>query len=62
VGIHIGTFYGNLKNGLGIKFNLFAANGEIRFYLKNGKEVWVHVHVSIIFDGTFDEDVKIITL
>ncbi|POR33752.1 Uncharacterized protein TPAR_06081 [Tolypocladium paradoxum] len=61
-GINLGTIYGNLKDGIGIKVDLFVAKGELRFYLKNGNEVWVHFDVKIIFDGHFKDDVKIFSV
>ncbi|KAL2159034.1 hypothetical protein VTH06DRAFT_2793 [Thermothelomyces fergusii] len=60
VGISLGTIYGNLQDGVGIKVDLFVAKGEIKFYLKNGSELWVHLDLKIIFDGSFDGDYKII--
>jgi hypothetical protein len=61
----LGTFYGNLKEGLVIEFHLFVAKGWIRFYLKDGadgkKELWVAYHVKVLFDGTFDGDEKILS-
>ncbi|MCJ1486403.1 hypothetical protein MMC06_006580 [Schaereria dolodes] len=62
LGIQLGNFYGNLKDGLVVNIDLFLAKGKINFYLKNGKEVWVHVDVSITFDGSFNQDVKLLTL
>ncbi|XTI86871.1 hypothetical protein V2W45_1329635 [Cenococcum geophilum] len=62
VGIKIGNFFGNVKQGLVIKVNLFVAKGEVRFYLKNGKEVWVHIDLKLTFDGSFSTDVKLLTI
>jgi len=62
VGIKIGNFFGNVKRGLVIKVNLFVAKGEVRFYLKNGKEVWVHIDLKLTFDGSFSTDVKLLTI
>ncbi|WQF90320.1 hypothetical protein CDEST_15334 [Colletotrichum destructivum] len=62
VGINVGNIFGNLKDGVGLKINLLAATGEIRFYLKNGNEVWVHLDVKIVFDGHYEGDYKIITI
>ncbi|KAF8538095.1 hypothetical protein BDD12DRAFT_742571, partial [Trichophaea hybrida] len=61
-GIKIGTFFGNLKVGLVIKIDLFVAQGQIKFYLKNGNEVWVFLEVKIKFDGNYHTDAKILTL
>ncbi|OBR01992.1 hypothetical protein CH63R_14564 [Colletotrichum higginsianum IMI 349063] len=62
VGINVGNIFGNLKDGVGLKINLLAATGEIRLYLKNGNEVWVHLDVKIVFDGHYEGDYKIITI
>ncbi|GIK05578.1 hypothetical protein Aspvir_009691 [Aspergillus viridinutans] len=62
IGINIGTLTGNLEDGITLKVNLIAAKGELRFYLKNGKELWLHVDLNVIFDGDYKDDVKIISL
>ena len=54
--------YGNLKDGVSANIDLFLAKGSIRFYLKNGNEVWVNLHLEVRFDGTFDQDVKLLTI
>lgn len=61
-GAKILQMFGNLKDGVVGKIDLFLAKGEIKFYLKNGNEVWVHLHLSVTFDGTFEEDVKLVTI
>ena len=60
-GITIGTFDFKLKDGLTIKINLLAVTGEIRFYVKNGNELWVHIELKVLFDGQWNEDAKIIS-
>jgi hypothetical protein len=35
-GAHIFNLFGNLKDGIVAKIDLFLAKGEIRLYLKNG--------------------------
>ncbi|RSM10358.1 hypothetical protein CDV31_007234 [Fusarium ambrosium] len=61
VGINVGNIYGNIKDGVGLDINLFVAKGSIKFYLKNGNELWVHLDVSVTFDGSFSGDHKIIS-
>jgi hypothetical protein len=61
VGINLGTIYGNLKDGVGVKIDIFVAKGSLKFYLKNGNELWIHVDIKVTFDGSFDGDYKIIT-
>lgn len=62
LGISIGSFSGDLKNGLVISINLYAAKGEIKLYLKNGNELWLHLDLKIIFGKHWEEDIKILTL
>jgi hypothetical protein len=60
LGIKLGTFYGNLKDGLLIKVNLFAEKGQVQFYLKNGHEVWESVEIQGV--GTFHKDMKLFAI
>jgi hypothetical protein len=62
LGINIGTVSGNLKDGVIINFDLVLAKGTIKFYLKNGNELWVRLDVEVRFDGSFKGDYKIITI
>ncbi|EEY23466.1 hypothetical protein D7B24_006490 [Verticillium nonalfalfae] len=62
LGINVGNIFGNLKDGVGLNINLFLASGSIKFYLKNGNEVWVHLDIKVKFDGHFEGDYKIITI
>ncbi|KAL3421210.1 hypothetical protein PVAG01_07655 [Phlyctema vagabunda] len=61
LGIKLGNFYGSLKDGLGININLLLITGQVKFYLKNGNELWIHVDVKVKFDGSFQKDAKIIS-
>jgi len=38
-GAKIFNLFGNLKNGVVGKINLFVANGQIKFFLKNQKGI-----------------------
>ncbi|KAM0706263.1 hypothetical protein Q7P35_005588 [Cladosporium inversicolor] len=58
-GAHIFNLFGNLRDGVIGRINLALANGEIKFLLKNENEVWVHLHLDVVFDGNFDKDEKI---
>jgi hypothetical protein len=62
VGVNVGNVYGNLNDGVVLKINLFVVKGEIKFYLRNGNEVWVHLELKITFDGHYEGDYKILTL
>ena len=61
LGISLGNIYGSLKDGVGVDVDLFVAKGSIKFYLKNGNELWVNLQLSITFDGSYDGDYKIIS-
>jgi hypothetical protein len=62
LGIDLGTFNGNLKDGLAVNINLLAAKGEIKFYLKNGNELWLRFNIKVIFDGTFEKEIKLLSI
>ncbi|KAE8158548.1 hypothetical protein BDV40DRAFT_304121 [Aspergillus tamarii] len=61
-GAHILNLFGNLKDGIVGRIDLFLAKGEIRLYLKNGKEVWLRYDVNVRFDGHFQDDIKLLTI
>jgi hypothetical protein len=61
-GINVGAIYGNLKDGVVLKVDLFVVKGQIKFYLKNGNEVWVNLDLKITFDGSYSGDYKILTI
>lgn len=62
MGINLGIINGNLKDGTGIKFKLHKAQGDIKLYLKNGNEVWVHTDVRVRFGGSYDRDMKLLSM
>ncbi|KAH7110122.1 hypothetical protein B0J11DRAFT_599674 [Dendryphion nanum] len=62
LGIRVGNFYGNVKTGLVINVNLFLVKGSIKFYLKNGKEIWARIDLDVKFDGSVHQDVKLLTV
>jgi hypothetical protein len=62
LGIRIGNFYGNVGQGLVINVDIFLAKGKIRFYLKDDKEVWVEIRLNVTFDGSYNTDVKLLTI
>ncbi|OBS23070.1 hypothetical protein FPOA_03633 [Fusarium poae] len=57
--VNAGNIYGNLKDGVNLKINLFTTKGQLRLYLKNGNELWVHPDIKITFDGSYEGDYKI---
>ncbi|PYH52425.1 uncharacterized protein BO96DRAFT_401907 [Aspergillus niger CBS 101883] len=61
-GAHIFNLYGNVREGVVGKIELFLAKGEIRLYLKNGNEVWLHYDIEVSFDGHFKDDVHLLTI
>jgi hypothetical protein len=62
LGISLGSFNGNLKDGLVIKVDLFMVKGEVRFFMRNGNEVWVGLKLSVTFDGKYETEAKLITI
>ncbi|CAG5180848.1 uncharacterized protein ALTATR162_LOCUS9467 [Alternaria atra] len=59
--ISLGNIYGSLKDGVSVKVNLHQAKGSLKWYLKNGNELWVHLEIKITFDGSFEGDYKILS-
>ena len=59
VGISIGNISGSLVNGVTVEVNLLVAKGSLRFYLKDGDDLYVHVNLKIPFDGSYDDDYNI---
>ncbi|MCJ1262156.1 hypothetical protein MMC22_002026 [Lobaria immixta] len=53
LGIILGSFYGNLKDGVMINFNLKLAKGSSKFYLKNGNKLCVRINIDVIFDSLY---------
>ncbi|KAI2607147.1 uncharacterized protein GGS25DRAFT_522665 [Hypoxylon fragiforme] len=61
MGFNLGTFGGNLKDGIVVKVDLFLVSGEMKFYLKNRNELWVHLNLKVKWDGSWDTDLKILS-
>jgi len=59
--IKLGAVQGNLKDGIVVSFNVYAAQGSFTFHLKNGNELWVDVDVTSIV-GNFNNDYFILKL
>ncbi|MCJ1260670.1 hypothetical protein MMC22_000532 [Lobaria immixta] len=59
LGITLGSFSGNLNDGVMINLDLLLAKGSVKFHLKNGKELWVRIDVDVQFDGKYHEDLEI---
>ena len=62
VGISLGQLYGHLQDGVAVDVDLFAAKGSIRFYLRNGHELWVNLNLNITFDGSYDGDYLVVSI
>ena len=60
-GISLGTFYGNLKDGLGININVIAAKGSINISL-DGTAVMLHLVLTPIWGNGIDVTQKLIDL
>ncbi|EJP61944.1 uncharacterized protein BBA_09100 [Beauveria bassiana ARSEF 2860] len=59
LGISIGPIHGDLKDRVVINVDFFLAKGNINLYLKNENEFWVHLDISVKFDGSFTGDYRI---
>ncbi|RMJ07794.1 hypothetical protein BHE90_007867 [Fusarium euwallaceae] len=62
VGINVGTIYGDLRDGVGLDISLSAAKGSIKWYLKNGRELWARLDVRTSPNGSVSDDYKIIVI
>ncbi|KAK4508033.1 hypothetical protein PRZ48_001769 [Zasmidium cellare] len=61
LGIELGNIYGNLKEGVGLDVDLFLVSGSIMFHLLHSNQLWCKVRLSVKFDGSWDEDVYIVS-
>lgn len=59
-GTYLGTITGDLKDGVSLSTDLFIVKGEMKWYLRNGNELWVHVDERVAFDGSFKGDFRVI--
>ena len=60
-GISLGTFYGNLKDGLGISIDVIAAKGQITAYLKDNA-VWIKISLNPVWGKGISVDQKLFDL
>jgi hypothetical protein len=61
VGISVGSFTFKWDDGLEIDINLVVVKGKLKFYVKDGHELWVHIELDVLFDGSWNDDYKIIS-
>ncbi|KAF4992660.1 hypothetical protein FGRMN_7008 [Fusarium graminum] len=61
MGIEAGVLKGNIKDGMRLDIDYQKAKGEQRWYLRNGNEVWTHFDIKITFNGSYQDDKKILT-
>lgn len=54
-GISIGTFSGNLTEGISFDVNLLVAKGHVKLYV-DGTCLYVDIDISITFDGSYKKD------
>jgi len=62
LGMDIGHFYGNLKEGIVIKLNLVVVDGEIKLYLQKTTEVWIKVEVNVLGAGRISKTQKVLSI
>ncbi len=60
-GISLGTFYGNLKEGLGVSIDVLAAKGEVKVYLFDGG-VWVKIQLTPVWGSGINTEHKLFDL
>ncbi|KAI1454152.1 hypothetical protein F4805DRAFT_461085 [Annulohypoxylon moriforme] len=60
LGIQAGYVVGNIKDGVVVNIVLNFAKGGLNFYLKNEKEIWVHVDLDVDSCGHWDGDHKVL--
>lgn len=60
-GISLGTFYGNVKEGLGVHLDVFAAKGDLKLYMKDNA-LWVCVMLTAVWGGGIDIDQELFSL
>ncbi|KAK0638071.1 hypothetical protein DIS24_g10186 [Lasiodiplodia hormozganensis] len=61
-GLSLGSFNGNIKDGLVIKVNVAAASGEIKLFIQQGNCIMASVDLRILGQTNIDRTVKILTL
>jgi len=57
----LGDMSGSLQSGVDLPFDLSVAKGSVRLYLKNEKEVWVHIKAGTPY-GAYDHNVHLFDL
>jgi hypothetical protein len=60
----VGSFTFKWDEGLEVAINLKVVKGKLKFHVKevNGRhELWVHIQLKVLFDGSWNNDYKIIS-
>jgi hypothetical protein len=60
VGISLGSFTFKWDDGLEIDINFYVVKGKLKFYVKDDA-LWVHIELDVLFDGSWNDDYKIIS-
>ncbi|KAE8420293.1 hypothetical protein BDV36DRAFT_293426 [Aspergillus pseudocaelatus] len=60
--VYFGTIQGDLRDGLSVRFDLSSSRGQLRFFLKNGNEVWIDLNMQIQFGGYFERQWKFLSI
>ena len=60
-GIYLGTFYGDLEEGLSIEVDIGAAKGEIKLYLKDSA-VYIRSTLGLLWGNGINLDQKLFDL
>lgn len=60
--VSLGSIGGDLQKGVEMSIDVFVAKGSVRFYLKNGNQLWVGLSLTSKFFSDLKGDYKIITI
>ncbi|KAL7623559.1 hypothetical protein AAE478_007242 [Parahypoxylon ruwenzoriense] len=61
IGIKAGSFKFSFDEGLRLEIRLILAKGEIRFHIKNRRELWADVKLKLVLGGGLSESIEIIS-
>lgn len=60
VGIDLGEFYGSPNDGVVVGVNVIAAKGQVKFFMRNERELWVGPQVDVLFDKRYETEARIV--
>lgn len=61
LGVQLGNYEADVSDDrLDIRIELLEAKGDLKFYKKTERELWLSLNMRVSFDGTFNKDVRLI--